>query len=71
MAEISTQKFARTDRNTSENQFPHQRKILAKNRSVNYDELISTLAQSHENRRAMQAFEWEAVRRGHDVRIQH
>jgi hypothetical protein len=71
MAERPTQKFARTDRKISENKFPHQRKILAKNRSVNYDELISALAQSYENRRAMQAFEWEAVRRGPDVRIQH
>ena len=27
------------------------------------DELISLLADAHENRRAQQAFEWEAVRR--------
>jgi hypothetical protein len=31
--------------------------------SVGEDELLATLADARENRRARQAFEWEAVRR--------
>ena len=31
--------------------------------TVGDDELLSTLAEARENRRARQAFEWEAVRR--------
>lgn len=32
-------------------------------RSLRDDDLIAMLADAHENRRARQAFEWEAVRR--------
>lgn len=35
----------------------------AASRGPRDDELIAMLAEAHENRRARQAFEWEAVRR--------
>lgn len=35
----------------------------AASRGLRDDELIAMLAEAHENKRARQAFEWEAVRR--------
>jgi hypothetical protein len=34
------------------------------NETFFYDELITSLSDKHENRRAVQVFEWEKVRRG-------
>ena len=37
--------------------------------SIGEDELLATLADAQENRRARQAFEWEAVRRKAEKRV--
>jgi hypothetical protein len=70
MAERSIQKFARTKSNPSEKAFPSTLKTgsVPSNPDKFNDEFILSLAQSYENRRAAQAFEWESIRRGGDMR---
>ncbi len=71
MAERSTQKFARTKNNPSEKTFSSTLKTGSALSKLNLsgpdkfnDEFILALAQSYENRRVAQAFEWESIRRG-------
>jgi hypothetical protein len=75
MAERSTQKFARTKNNPSEKTFSSTLKTGSSPSKLHLsgpdkfndkfnDEFILALAQSYENRRAAQAFEWESIRRG-------
>ena len=49
-----------------ENQRESRRESIGRSRTVSTvweDEVVSVLAEARENRRARQAFEWEAVRR--------
>lgn len=65
MAERSTQKFARSNDGLSDKTFPSVfPNRSAKPDSYNEDELILSLSQRYENRRAVQAFEWESIRLG-------
>jgi hypothetical protein len=67
MAERSTQKFARNKDGISQKTYPAaypNRSAPSKPETYNDDELILTLSQSYENRRAVQAFEWESIRLG-------
>jgi hypothetical protein len=64
MAERLTQKFTRKKKDLSENTFPVSpaKKSVHLHSEAFNDEFILTLSQSYENRRAVQAFEWEAIR---------
>lgn len=67
MAERSTQKLARNNNSLSDKNFrPSYQARSGKPSSISFnpDEVISTLSQSYENRRAVQAFAWEAIRLG-------
>lgn len=61
-----TQKFTRAKDNLSEKHFPgtFPRSAVPVSDKYNDDELILTLSQSYENRRAAQAFKWESIRLG-------
>lgn len=65
MAERSTQKLTRNINNVSDKNFHSAYQARSGKPSAtafNPDEVITTLSQSYENRRAVQAFEWEAIR---------
>lgn len=67
MAERSTQNFARINDNLSEQTFSSAFSVQSArsnklSNTVNPDEVIKTLSQSYENRRAAQVFKWEAAR---------
>jgi len=71
MAERSTQKFARTKNILSEKTYPSTLKTVSAAQNpgnLTDDELIATLSQSYENRRAAQVFEWESIRLGNAFR---
>jgi hypothetical protein len=66
MAERSTNKFARVNNSLSDKPYPAAlRTGSARSRSEipGDDDLIITLSQRYENRRAVQVFEWESIRR--------
>lgn len=70
MADRSTQKFTRAKDSLSEKHFSAafpNRSAAPVSDIYNEDELIRTLSQSYENRRAVQAFEWESIRLGAPV----
>jgi hypothetical protein len=65
MANQTTSKFTRKNIEHLPENFPVSRSKKSLNfDNFNPDELIRSLSQSYENRRAMQAFEWEAIRLG-------
>jgi hypothetical protein len=62
-----TQKFTRAKDKLSEKHYPgtfSNRSAVPASDKYTDDELILTLSQSYENRRAVQAFEWESIRLG-------